>query len=133
MKKYVLVILTLILIVQQTVAGKYASEASENPFLKGVLNSKFEGEETALVGEIIKIQTTKQKYPVYKINLNLDGIKHIWVTSIAPQPNGGIKVGDFIVFKGFISIASVLDSTGELEKIIGSKTLLMAIQSQRTK
>ena len=66
MKIYYLVILTLTIIAQPAVAGKYASEVNENPFLNGVLNSKFEGEETALIGEIIKVQITKQKYPVYK-------------------------------------------------------------------
>lgn len=63
----------------------------------------------------------------------MDGIQHIWVTSIAPQPEGEIKIGDMIMFKGFISTTSNLDPSGELGKIIGSKTLLMAVQSQRAK
>ena len=61
------------------------------------------------------------------------GVKPIWVTSIAPKPEGGINVGDKMIFKGFISTTLATDPSGKLEKITGSKTLLMAIQSERAK
>ena len=115
------------------IAGEYAQEANDNPFANGELNSKYEGEVTALAGEILEIKPTEQNFPVYKLNLNIEGIKPIWVTSIAPKPEGGIKVGDNIIFKGFISTSSGIDSSGKLGKITGSNTLLMAIQSQRAK
>jgi len=123
----------MILTGQSVIAGKYAVEANENPSLNGSLNPKYEGEVTALAGEVLDIKPTKQKFPVYKLNLRIEGVNHIWVTSIAPQPEGGIKVGDMIIFRGFIATASSTDPTGELGNIIDSETLLMAIQSQRAR
>jgi len=133
MKKYLISILIILVSIQPSIAGKYAQEANDNPFKNGELNLKYEGEKTALAGEILEIKPTKQKFPIYKLNLRIEGIKHIWVASIAPSTNGEIKVGDLMIYKGFISSTSELDPSGELEKIINSKTLLMAIQSQRAK
>jgi len=136
-KKQVKFLLSIFFVVvvfaQSVVAGEYAQAANDNPFLNGELNPKYEGEVIALAGEVLEIQPTKQKFPVYKLNLRINGIKNIWVTSIAPQPEGGIKVGDMIIFKGFITKSSSTDSTGELGKIIGSETLLIAARSQRVK
>ena len=123
--------LIFLLLGQLVIAGDFAQEANDNPFLNGELNAKYEGEATALAGEILEIKQTKQKYPAYKLNLSINNIKNIWVTSIAPPPEGGVNIGDMIVFKGFISTASELDPSGELEALINSKTLLMAIQSQK--
>ena len=115
----------------QLMGGEYAKEANENPFLDGELNPKYEGEVTALLGVVVDLKPTKQKYPVYKLNLGIDGVNHIWVTSIASQPDGGIKLGDAIVFKGFITSAASTDPSGELGRMISRKMLLMAVQSQR--
>lgn len=126
-----IILLMLSLLGQPAISGDFAQEANDNPFLNGELNAKYKGEATALAGEILEIKQTKQKYPVYKLNLRIKNIKNIWVTSIAPPPKGGVNIGDMIVFKGFISTASELDPSGELETLIKSKTLLMAVQSQR--
>ena len=108
-----------------------ARAANENPFLNGELNPKYEGQKTALAGEILEIKSTTQNFPIYKLNTRLKGINAVWVTSIAPAPSGGIKVGDMLIFKGFITTSAGLDSTGKLETLIQGKTLLMAIQAQR--
>ena len=123
----------LILISFSSFAGQYAKEANDNPFYEGELNAKYEGEVVAIAGEVVEVKSTKQNYPAFKLNLRLEGVNPIWVTSIAPQPEGGIKVGDMLIFKGFISTADSLDPSGKLAKITGSKTLLMAVQSQRAK
>ncbi len=124
----------IILILPLAIAeGPLAKEANDNPFLNGVLNAKYEGEVTALAGEIISIEPTPPKYPVYELNLRIEGVKNIWVTSIAPEPEGGLKIGDMVLFKGFISKSSNLDPKGDIEKITRGKTLLMAIQSQKVR
>jgi hypothetical protein len=131
MKKFLMLFTIFSLFSYDLVAGEYAKEANENPFLNGVLNAKYEGEVTALAGEVIEIKPTNKSFPVFKLNLRVEGVEPIWVTSIAPEPEGGIKVGDMLIFKGFISTAAGTDPSGQLEEIIGTKTLLMAIQSQR--
>lgn len=104
---------------------------SESPFLDGQLNLELEGELTALAGEVIDKKDTKQKYPVYKLNLRLDGVGSIWVTSIGEAPVGGINIGDMMIFKGYISSSEGLDPSGELEKLINSKSLLLALKTER--
>jgi len=99
-----LIAIVLCLWIPFAVAGPFAKEANENPFLSGELNPQYEGELTALGGEVLEIK---------------------------PEPEGGIKVGDMMIFKGFISTAKSADPDGDLERLINSKTLLMAIQSQR--
>ncbi len=112
-------------------AGDFAKQANDNPFLHGELNPKYEGEKTALQGEIIEIKSTKQKYPLYKLNLRTKDIKHIWVTSKSSPADEGFNVGDKAVFKGFITITDILDKSGELKKSIQSPTLLLALISQK--
>jgi hypothetical protein len=131
MKKYIFAILTLFS--SFVYAGEYAKEANDNPFLNGQLNPKYEGEVIAIAGEVVEIKPTEQNYLALKINLRLPNIESIWISSIAPQPDGGIKVGDMLIFKGFISTTESLDQSGKLKKLTGSNTLLMAVQSQRAK
>lgn len=116
-----------------SVKRDYAAEANENPFIYGQLNPLYEGEKTALRGQVIDIKPTKEKYPLYKLEVGLEGISPIWVTSIGPSPPNGIQLGDIVIFRGFIATTSRLDSSGEVEKMISSKTLLMAIQSEMVK
>jgi hypothetical protein len=115
------------LIPTQIFAGKYASEANENPFQSGELNAKYEGEATALGGTVLK-HILVNNNNLYLLDLKTPSIKHVWVTSfIKPQGKEVVEVGDNVIFKGYISVASSLDDTKELEKAIKSKTLLMAI------
>ena len=125
MLKYLSILLFLIPI--QTIAGKYANEANDNPFQNGELNAKYEGEATALGGTVLK-HIIVNNNNLYLLDLKTPPIKNIWVTSfIKPQGKENVEVGDNVIFKGYISIASSLDETKELEKSIKSKTLLMAI------
>ena len=131
MKLLTIIFIFLITLSACSKSDNLGKDANNNPFLNGELNQKYEGQKTALAGQVMEIKPTKQKYPVYKLNLRLKGINPIWVTSIAPNPGGEIKVGDMIIFKGFIATSEKTDPSGELEKLIQSKTLLMAIQSKR--
>ncbi|MDP2560874.1 hypothetical protein [Psychrobium sp. 1_MG-2023] len=125
MLKYLSILFFLIPI--QALAGKYASEANDNPFENGELNAKYEGEATALGGTVLKHIVVNNKN-LYLLDLKTPPIKNIWVTSfIKPQGKEIVEVGDNVIFKGYISVASSLDDTEKLEKAINSKTLLMAI------
>lgn len=109
------------------VAGEYAKQANESPFLDGQLNPKYEGELTALGGTIVK-HVIAQNNNVYLVDLKIEKIKPIWVTSfIKPQGKQQIELGDRVVFKGYISSSASLDPTGELFSLIKSEMLLMAI------
>ena len=105
----------------------------ENPFLDGELNLAYEGQLTAIVGEIIDIKDTKQKYPAYKVNLRIKGVNPIWTTTIVEHPKGGIKLGDMIIFKGYIGSVADLDETGELGALIGAEAILLALLVERAK
>ena len=63
----------------------------------------------------------------------MEGINPIWVTSIGPLPPEGIQKRDVVLFKGFIGTVSELDPSGEVEGMISSNTLLIAVQSQMIK
>lgn len=130
MDKNFIVLLAICLCFHTIIVSGHTSEANDYPFLYGELNSKYKGEEVALQGEIIDIKPSKQKYPLYKLNLRTKGVNNIWITSISTPPKSGIKIGDMIVFKGYITTTSELDPSGKLEKLIQSKTLLLAWLSQ---
>lgn len=122
-----LILLTVFFYYQTVIAGDYAQQANDNPFLNGKFNPKYKGEKTALQGEIVEIILKNQKYPLYKLNLPTKGIKDIWVASISTPPKGGINIGDMVVFKGFITTTIDLDPSGEIENTINSKTLLLSL------
>ena len=125
MIKYLLILLFLTPI--QAFAGKYANQANENPFHNGELNAKYEGEATALGGTVLE-HITVNKNNLYLLDLKTPSINNIWVTSfVKAQGKEVVEVGDNVIFKGYISTASSLDETEELENSIQSKTLLMAI------
>ncbi|MCK8122795.1 hypothetical protein [Pseudoalteromonas sp. 2CM32C] len=125
MIKYLLILLFLTPI--QAFAGKYANQANENPFHNGELNAKYEGEATALGGTVLE-HITVNNNNLYLLDLKTSSINNIWVTSfVKAQGKEVVEVGDNVIFKGYISTASSLDETEELENSIQSKTLLMAI------
>lgn len=111
-----------------SLAGKYQAEANDNPFLNGELNPKFEGELTALSGDIIQIVEGHKGRQLYKLNLNIPGIKPIWVTGMMPIAEGEIALNSRLIFSGFIATASGLDESGQLKRIIDSETLLLAVR-----
>ena len=102
-----------------------------SPFSNGQLNPAYEGQMTPLAGEVIDIKSTKEKYSLYKLNLRMEGVDPIWVTSIGTQPMGGIHIGDMIIFRGYISSTNKIDPSGNIVTLINSKTLLLAIRSDR--
>jgi hypothetical protein len=125
MIKYLLILLFLTPI--QAFAGKYANQANENPFHNGELNAKYEGEATALGGTVLE-HITVNNNNLYLLDLKTPSINNIWVTGfVKAQGKEVVEVGDNVIFKGYISTASSLDETEELENSIQSKTLLMAI------
>ena len=125
MIKYLLILLFLTPI--QAFAGKYANQANENPFHNGELNAKYEGEATALGGTVLE-HITVNNNNLYLLDLKTPSINNIWVTSfVKAQGKEVVEVGDNVIFKGYISTASSLDETEELENSIQSKTLLLAI------
>jgi hypothetical protein len=128
MIKYLLILLILLFLTPiQAFAGKYANQANENPFHNGELNAKYEGEATALGGTVLE-HITVNNNNLYLLDLKTPSINNIWVTSfVKAQGKEVVEVGDNVIFKGYISTASSLDETEELENSIQSKTLLMAI------
>ena len=111
--------------------GRYAKEANENPFFERELNPKYVGEVTALLGVVVGIKSTTKNRPVYKLDIGLDHVNDIWVTSIGRQPDGGITFGDAIAFTGYISESNVTDPSGELLKLTDSRMILLAVRAQR--
>ena len=117
----------------QSYAGPYAKEANENPFLDGELNPKYEGELAAISGDIVKIIDMPNGYPLYKLNLNMAGIKPIWVTNIGSFSEGEITKNSKVIFRGYIASADNLDETGQIRAKTGSETLLLSIKVDSVK
>lgn len=114
----------------QIQAGEFAKQANDNPFLSGELNPQYEGELTALGGTVID-HIVVESNNVYKLDLRIEGIKPVWVTSfVKPEGKQKIERNDKVVFKGYISKSDSLDPTGKLLSAIESKTLLIAIYAQ---
>lgn len=114
-------------------AGPYAQQANENPFLDGQLNPKYAGELTALSGDIVDIRDNSKGNPLYLLDLNIDGIDPIWVTGIVPFAKGEISTQSQLIFKGYIATTRDIEPSGELEKLIKSKTLLLVLKAERVK
>jgi len=124
---------TLLLLSVSAFAGQFAKEANDNPFLNGQLNPKYEGELTALSGDIVEIVDDHKGKKIYKINLNVAGIIPIWVTSFAPFAEGEISLNSKLVFRGYIAASDSLDPTGQLRAKINCETLLLALQADSIK
>tara|TARA_R110000751_G_scaffold295375_1_gene403590 strand:+ start:94 stop:489 length:396 start_codon:yes stop_codon:yes gene_type:complete len=114
-------------------SGQYAKEANDNPFLNGELNPKYEGELTALSGDVVEIIDGHKGKKLYKLNLNIAELKHIWITSFAPFSEGEITINSKLIFRGYIATSDSLDSTGKLKSKIESETLLLALKAESVK
>lgn len=108
-----------------------AKENPENSFKDGQLNPEFIGQTIEISGEVEDIKPTSKGFPLFKMNLGLKGIDHIWVTKIVPDPEGGISIGDMMIFEGYISSSDELSPDGEVESITNSKTILLAFRVER--
>ncbi|TRX56826.1 hypothetical protein [Thalassomonas sp. M1454] len=130
--RYIFTLLILLISIS-AFSGQYAKEANDNPFLNGELNPKYEGELTALSGDIVEIIDGHKGKKLYKLNLNIAGLKHIWVTSFAPFAEGEITINSKLIFRGYIATSDGLDSTGKLKLKIESETLLLALKADSVK
>ncbi len=124
--RIIIAVVLSIFVVSSTMAGQYAAEANDNPFIDGGLNAKYAGEATALAGKIIGIKTISSN-KLYKLNLNLDGANDIWVANFIKPQGKKLELGDEVIFKGYITVCAELDESGNLEKAIQSKTLLLSV------
>lgn len=131
MRNFLLILFLLISF--NSAAGEFAEEANENPFLNGHLNPKYEGEVTALLGDIIEILDGHNGRKLYKLNLNIEVINPIWVTSFVPFADGEITLDSKLIFRGYIATADSLDGSGELRSKIKSETLLLALKADSVK
>jgi len=114
-------------------AAGLAEDANSNPFLNGELNPKYEGQLTALSGDIIEIIEGHENRKLYKLHLNIEGVKPVWVTSLAPFAKGDISMNSKLIFRGYIATSDSLDSTGRLKSKINSETLLLALKADLVK
>lgn len=101
------------------------ASAHDHPFLNGELNPEYDGQVTVLVGEVIDIKPGV-KYALYKVDTKTKDIKPIWVTTLVPVASGEIKLGDRLIFRGYITKTESLDPSGKLLSMIRSETLLSA-------
>lgn len=119
-------VIAVLLVAFNVSAGPYAKQANDNPFLNGELNPVYAGESTALAGKILEINTF-QNSKLYKLDLSLEGIEPIWVANFIKPQGKSLELGDEVIFKGYITQSGKLDESGQLEKTINSKTLLLSI------
>lgn len=123
-------VLVLSIIVVALATEDKAKLANENPFYNGELNVRYEGELTALAGRVISIKSDSKGREFYQIDLRLKGINHLWVSGITPFAEGDIKLGDELIFRGYIASSNSLDPSGEIRRLIGTHTLLLVLKAQ---
>lgn len=107
----------------------HAKAANENPFLDGKFNPAFIGQLTGIAGEVIEIVDLSNNRRIYKLNLRIEGVEHIWATSIAEIPGGPLLKGDMVIFKGYISSSKELDP--DVGEKINDKTFMLALRAER--
>jgi hypothetical protein len=129
--KNVVLLLALLLFPLASLASQpdLAKAANDNPFLNGKFNPAYVGQLAGIAGEVIEILDGSKNRTIYKLNLRIKGVETIWATRIAPIPEGPLKIGDMIIFKGYISSSEELDSA--VAQKIGDKTLLLALRAER--
>lgn len=110
----------------------YAQEAVQgSPFSNGILNPEFEGQLTALLGEVIDIKTTSDDKQLYLLNVGIKGVKPIWIAPMVRVASGEIAIGSQLIFRGYIANTAKLNK--DLIDIIEVPTLLLAIQIDRAR
>ncbi len=115
--------------------NKLTSDERDFPFLDGDLNLAHEGKLTALAGEVVEIKDGPDNKKCYRLNLPLKDINDIWVLPIAPIEEGQVKLGDSVVFRGYISAVDSFKGSQKqtIKSIVKAPTLLLALKLEPPK
>ena len=106
--------------------AKPIDPTNERPFLNGELDPNLETEAAVIKGKIIQIVGKGDEKRIYKVDLGKKGFKPIWVTTLVLFSDNQIKLGDELVFKGYVAKTKSLDFEGELTSKVSSSTMFLA-------
>ena len=109
-----------------TPAKQTKAAGGVTPFANGELDPAYAGQVAIVEGKVTEIKTALNNGIFFKLDLQKPKIKPVWVATFVPVAEGEIKVGDQLIFKGYVATSDSMDATGALKSLLGSSTLLMA-------
>lgn len=106
---------------------KLRSGPADGIIVAGQLNPGFHERAAALEAKVLEVRDAPDNTHLIKIELiDRDAIQ-IWATTFVPLAEGQVKIGDRLIFKGYIATTDSIDSTGRLRGLTeGSAAVLRA-------
>jgi hypothetical protein len=100
---------------------------NDGVIVAGVLNPGFHGRAATIEAKVLEIKTSPDHTQLLKLALPQQEVKPIWATTFVPIAKDEIKIGDTLLFKGYIAATNSMDPSGKLRVLVeGSAAVLRA-------
>lgn len=114
-------------------AGQEAPELlSDGVIVAGELNPGFQGRAATIEAKILAIKTSPDNTQVLKLALPQKDIKPIWATTFVPLAKDEVKIGDTLLFKGYIATTNSVDPSGRLRVLVEDSAAVLRARTIET-
>ena len=98
----------------------------------GELNPGFHGRAANIEAKILEIKTSPDNTQVLKLALPQKDIKPIWATTFVPLAKDEVKIGDTLLFKGYIATTNSVDPSGRLGVLVEDSAAVLRARTIET-
>ena len=113
-------------------AQDLAGLLKDGVIVAGELNPGFHGRSTSIEAKVLEIKTMPDKTHVLKLAPPQKDAKPIWVTTFVPLAKDEIKIGDALLFKGYIATTESVDPSGRLRQLVENSPAVLRARTIET-
>lgn len=105
---------------------------TDGVIVAGQLNPGLHGRTVTIEGKVLEMKTSPDNTQVLKLALPQKEIGPIWATTFVPLAKDEIKVGDTLLFKGYIATTDSVDPSGRLRVMVEDSAAVLRARTIET-
>lgn len=127
--KAMLPVLVLVAAASMMVSAEDLPVPQDGLIVAGELNPGFAGRAAAFEAKVLEIKTAPDTTQVLKLQLPYKDAKPLWATTFVPIAKDEVKVGDRLIFKGYVAATESVDKSGKLLELVENSSAVLRAQT----
>jgi len=95
----------------------------------GQLNPGMEGRAAAFEAKVLDIKTAPDTTQVLKLELPYKDTQPLWAITFVPIAKDEVRVGDRLIFKGYVAATDSVDRSGKLRELVENSAAVLRAQT----
>lgn len=109
-----------------------AALLNDGVIVAGELNPGFHGRAANIEANVLEIKNSPDGTQVLKLALPQKEVRPIWATTFVPLAKNEIKIGDSLLFKGYIATTDSVDRSGKLRILVEDSAAVLRARTIET-